>query len=586
MNVLKNPLWALLRDSGLPKGKIAWAMSASILNKLCDIVPEILIGIAIDVIVRQEQSVVAQLGVPDPVIQLYLVGGLTALLWILESVFEYQYSIAWRSLAHIVQHETRMRAYARLQAADLTYFETKTTGELVTIVHDDVNQLEQFLSQGPNDILQLLVNIIAMGAIFFYVAPILALMVLFPIPFVVGIAFYFQHKIAQAYRFVRDASAAVASHIAYRLQGITTIRSYVTQDYEQHLLHQESMIYRQAHEAAHGVYALYVPLVRMAIMVGFIMTLVVGGLYVLQGKLPINWYASLVFLTQRFLWPFTTLTTITDMYERAVACARRIMSVLEAPISIRDGSLVIPQAAVHGAVSFSDIYFSYAPGVTIFDGFSVAIPARQTVAFVGATGSGKSTLMKLLLRLYDADKGVITLDGHAIKDFSLADLRSHIGFVGQEVYLVAGTIADNIAYGSPHATQADIEQAARMAQADAFIRALPDGYQTVVQEYGKNLSGGQRQRLSIARALLKKAPILLFDEATAALDNETEAAMQESLRQLAHKHTIIMIAHRLSTVRHADTIFVLDKGVIVEQGNHETLLSRGEVYARLWRLQG
>jgi len=586
MKKSNNALRELLRSTQLPAGKIVFATVCSVLNKICDIVPEILIGISIDVIVQQEHSVVAKLGITNPFHQLYAVGALTALLWILESAFEYLYSIAWRSIAQDLQHELRIKAFAQLQDADMTYFEDTTTGGLLNILQDDINQLEQFFSQGPNEIIQLVVNIVVMGLIFFYVSPMLALLVLLPIPFVVGIAYYFQHKMAALYGRVRAAAAAVASHIAYRLQGIMTIKSYTTQAYELELLQQENSLYRQANQEANGLYALYVPVVRMAIMVGFILTLVVGGIYALQGKIPINWYAALVFLTQRFLWPFTTLTSITDMYERAVACAKRILTILSVKNSIRDGAQTWALPHVAGAVRFDDVSFAYTQGGQIFDTFSVAIPAKHTVAFVGATGSGKSTIIKLLLRFYDAQSGVISIDNKDITTLKVDDLRAAIGLVSQEVYLVEGTIADNIAYGTFGASRAEIEQAAKMAQAHQFITTLPNGYDTVLQEQGKNLSGGQRQRISIARALLKKAPILVFDEATAALDNETEAAMQESMAQLAQQHTIIIIAHRLSTVRNADTIFVLDHGKIVEKGNHEALLQQGGLYARLCRLQG
>jgi len=580
-----NALVTLVRYASPHKGKIVFASLCSIFNKIYDIVPEILIGISIDVIVNQQHSIIAKtIGILDPFKQLYIVGAVTAVFWIFESIFEYLYSITWRGLAQEIQSNVRIKTYATLQSLDLQYFENKTTGTLLNTLQDDIHQLEQFLSQGPNEIIQLIVNIVVMGYIFFYLSPTLAFFTLLPIPFVIMIAYYFQHRLADLYEAVRQAAANLASHITYRLQGISTIKSYTTEFYEIERLRVESARYQEANCRANRVNAQYIPTVRMAIMVGFIMALVLGGTYALQGIIPINWYAALVFLTQRFLWPFTTLTTITDMYERALACAKRILGILHTPNEIRSGSEPL-DAKVTGAIGVHNVSFAYANGMHVFNNLSLEIPAKKTVAFVGSTGSGKSTIIKLLLRFYDSISGSITVDNKDIKDLQLNDLRSAIGLVSQDVYIVEGTIADNIAYGTFDASRDAIVQAAKMAQAHNFIMQLPNGYDTRVEEHGKTLSGGQRQRLSIARAILKKSPILIFDEATSAVDNETEAAIQQSLLALKPYHTIIIIAHRLSTVRNADIIFVLDKGEIVESDNHENLIKRHGAYAHLWSTQ-
>jgi len=583
---LRHPLSQLFAYTLPQKGKLILAVLSSILNKLCDIVPEILIGIAIDVVVNQHHSVVAKLtGLLNPWTQLYVVGALTAILWILESVFEYCYLVLWRSLAQDVQHTLRMETYAHLQELDMTYFENKTTGGLLTILNEDINQLEHFLSEGPNTIIQLIINIIVMGGIFFYISPMLGFLTLLPIPFVIGIAYAFQSRLAVLYGKVRERAASLSGHIASRLLGVTTIKSYATQTYEVGQLERESKAFQNENHKASRINAAYIPIVRMGILCGFVMSLMVGGSYALQGTLSISSYSILVFLSQRFLWPFTTLTTITDLYEKAMASVRRVLSILGQSKYINDGPSTLDSSALHGAINFDHVTFAYANKHQVFNDLSLHIPAKKTVAFVGATGSGKSTVIKLLTRFYDAISGSISIDSIDVASVKLDDLRKAIGLVSQDIYLVDGTIAQNIAYGTFDASMDAIIAAAKMGQAHDFIMRLPHGYNTHVGENGKNLSGGQRQRISIARAILKNPPILIFDEATSAVDNETELAIQKSLATLAHEHTMILIAHRLSTVRHADIIFVMDKGAIVEQGTHDELLTRNGIYANLWKIQ-
>lgn len=581
-----HPLMQLMHCMAPYKIKLMLAVISSVLNKICDIVPEILIGLSIDIVVNQQQSITAKIsGLANPFEQLYLVGILTAALWIFESVFEYCYLVLWRKLAQDVQHTLRLATYAHLQKLDMAYFENKTTGGLLAVLSDDINQLELFLSEGPNAIIQLTVNIIVMGGIFFSVSPRIAVFTLIPIPFVIRIAYYFQNRLAILYEVVRERVAALSSHIAGRLSGIATIKSYTAENYELKALEQESAMYKQANHNASRVNAAYVPTVRMGVLCGFVASLIVGGKLALEGTLAISMYSALVFLTQRFLWPFTTLTTITDMYERAMASTRRIFGILHQHATIVDGNQELPPEKCAGGLCFNNVSFTYSNGTALFKNLSFSIPARSTVAFVGTTGSGKSTVTKLLLRLYQSTQGNILLDGIDIKSMPLTYLRQAIALVSQETYLINGTIRENIAYANQHATLDEIINAAQMAEAHHFIMQLPNGYDTVIGENGKNLSGGQRQRLAIARAILKKPSIFIFDEATSALDNETEAAVQRSITSLGQKHTIIIIAHRLSTVRHADIIFVMEKGEIVELGSHEQLLNQQQSYATLWKLQ-
>lgn len=580
------PLYTLWQQAQPYRPTLYWAITCSILNKICDITPEILIGLAIDIIVRQQASITAGItGISNPFHQLCLVSSLTALFWIFESVFEYCYLIAWRTLAQTIQHNLRLTIYNHVQQLDMSYLETKTTGGLLSIVINDVDELERFLSTGPNAFIQLGVNIIAMGAIFAVISPQLALLTLLPVPCVILTAYFFQHKLATLYSQVREQYETLSAHVAGRLMGIATIKSYVAEAYELKALSTESFDYQRVHITAATLNAAYIPLVRMAILAGFTMSLMVGGWYALNGNIALSAYSVLVFLTQRFLWPFTELASMTDTYEQAMASMRRINTALSQRPTIQAGNIKGRQKIADKDLVLTQVSFSYPNKTQALRNLTVTIPAKKTVAFVGSTGSGKSTLTKLLLRFYQPQSGSILWGDIKIQDFDIKALRRSIGLVSQEVYLLHGTVAQNIAYGLPDATQHEIMAAAQMAEAHNFIMQLPQGYETIIQEGGKNLSGGQRQRISIARALLKKPALFIFDEATSALDNETEAAIQRSLAALAHHHTMVIIAHRLSTIRHADIIYVMKDGEIVESGNHEALLAYNSIYAGLWKLQ-
>lgn len=350
-------------------------------------------------------------------------------------------------------------------------------------------------------------------------------------------------------------------------------------------LETDSAAYVEANRRAIAVSSAFIPIIRMAILSGFLCTFVVGGVMTLEGTLAVGSYGLLVFLTQRLLWPLTTLAQTVDLYERAMASTRRILDLLETPISIRSGHYPLQAQELRGGIHFQGVDFAYHSGSTVLHQVDLQVQPGQTVALVGQTGSGKSTLMKLLLRFHEPSAGQVLLDGRDLREFDLRALRRCIGLVSQDVFLFHGTVRDNIAYGRPNAQEAEIIAAARVAEAEEFILKLPQGYDTVVGERGQKLSGGQRQRLSIARAVLKDPPILVLDEATSAVDNETEAAIQRSLGKLAQGRTVLMIAHRLSTIVHADQIVVMEGGRIVQRGTHPQLIREPGPYASLWQVQ-
>jgi ATP-binding cassette subfamily B protein len=575
----------LLRYARAHHGQIALASLCSVLNKLFDIMPEILIGMAIDVVVRQEESFMAGLGLADPFHQILALGGLTILVWGFESLFEFLLLVLWRNTAQRLQHDLRLDAYAHLQDLDMAWFEDSATGNLVAILNDDVNQLERFLNGGANDLIQVVVTVLSVGAVFFYLSPPIALMAFTPIPVIIIGAFWFQRRAQPLYATVRERVGVLASRLSNNIAGIATIKSFTREAEELQRLRADSEAYVEANRKAIRISSAFIPVIRMAIMAGFVATLVYGGKLVLDGELNAGAYSVLVFLTQRLLWPLTRMAETIDLFERAMASTRRILNLIETPIHVRRGEVELELAGVDGAVRFDDMSFGYGDGPDVLSHVDLNVPAGTTVALVGQTGSGKSTLVKLLLRFYDPRSGRILLDGRDIADLVVQDLRAAIGFVSQDVYLFHGTVRENIAYGRPDADEEAIREAARMAEAEDFILGLPDGYDTIVGERGQKLSGGQRQRLSIARAVLKDPPIVILDEATSAVDNETEAAIQRSMRRMAEGRTVFVIAHRLSTIVDADMICVLDKGRIVEQGKHETLLAEDGIYRGLWRVQ-
>ncbi len=575
----------LLRYARGYRRQIIAATTCSIINKLFDIAPEILIGVAIDVVVNQEESFVAGLGFETAQEQITILAVLTFFIWAGESLFEYLFQILWRNLAQRLQSDLRQDAYEHAQRLDMSFFEARSSGQLVATMNDDVNQLERFLDGGANAMIQVLVTVVAVGAVFFVLSPLIALLAFTPIPLIIWGAFYFQRKAGPLYADVREKVGDLSSRLANNLGGIATIKSFTAEQREAKRLKESSEAYVEANRRAIRISSAFIPVIRMAILAGFLATFTVGGMMALEGNLNVGAYGVLVFLTQRLLWPLTGLAEVIDLFERAMASTRRILDLLAEPVHVRDEGGKALAEPVKGDVELDKVSFHYpSSGAGIRD-ISLTVPAGNTLALVGATGSGKSTLIKLLLRFYDPSDGQIRIDGQPIRDLSLQSLRGAIGLVSQDVYLFEGTIRENLAYGNPAASDTEIIDAAKTAEAWSFIEALPEGMNTPVGERGVRLSGGQRQRLSLARALLKNPPILVLDEATSAVDNETEAAIQRSLKRIGHNRTVIMIAHRLSTIVDADSIAVIEGGKVLEQGTHRELLDQDGAYAKQWRVQ-
>ncbi|WP_337885648.1 ABC transporter ATP-binding protein [Fischerella thermalis] len=583
---LAHPLHRLLDYGNQYRQQIWQATVFSIINTILDLAPPWLIGTAVDILVKQQDSVLGNLGIQDIFWQFLFLSFLTIIIWIFESLSQYAYDRLWRNLAQNIQHRLRLDTYNHVQELDSAYFEESSTGGLMSILNDDINQLEDFLNFGAHDIISISTSIIILiGGAFLILPPSISLAAMLPMPFIVWGSFNYQKRLEDRYAEVREKVSFLNSRLANNLTGINTIKSFTAEEYESARLAGESEAYRRSNIKAIKLSAAYIPLIRMLVLVGFTALLFWGGMATYAGVISIGNYSVLLVLVQRLLWPLVELGEIFDKYQRSMASTNRVMDLLDTPINIIRGDISLPIDKVRGEIEFKEVTFAYQNREPVIKKLSLHIPAGKTIAIVGSTGSGKSTLVKLILRFYDISSGTITIDGIDIQQLNLRDLRRSIGLVSQDVFLFHGTVAENIAYGTFDATYEQIIAAAKITEAHDFIMQLPQGYETIVGERGQKLSGGQRQRIAIARAVLKNPPVLILDEATSAVDNETEAAIQRSLERITLNRTTIAIAHRLSTIRNADCIYVMEYGQFVESGTHEELLDKNGVYASLWRVQ-
>ena len=570
--------YALEQDTKVRRGIIY-----SILNKIFDLAPPILIGIAIDIVVEGSDSFIGNLGYSDRRQQLIILALLTFIIWGLESAFDYIAAVTWRNISQDIEHSLRTDAFNNVLGLDLAFFENKSSGRLMAILNDDVNQLETFLDNGANRLVQTATTVLVIGGTFLYISPIVAVFAFIPIPIIIFGSLRFTNRIAERYTKIRNDIENLNANLSNSITGILTVKSFNREKKESERINLSSNEVKSANYHAIRLSAAFIPIIRIAILFGFTATLLIGGFLALDGEIKVATYSVMLFITQRLLWPLTELGVIFDSYQKAMASFRRIINLKNTTPTIDNGNEKL--TSFDKKIEISNLNFEYVKNFPVLNDISININKGQTTAIVGSTGSGKSTLIKLILRLYDSTAGEIKFDAKNIRDLELDSLRNKIGLVSQDIFLFEGTVFENIAYGNLDAKDEEVWEAAKLSESDKFINLLPNKENTIVGERGQKLSGGQRQRISIARAILKNPEILILDEATSAVDNETEAAIQRSINTLKEGRTVIAIAHRLSTIRNAEIIYVLEEGKVVESGNHESLVEINGVYSKLWSVQ-
>ncbi|WP_338740096.1 ABC transporter ATP-binding protein [Haloplanus salilacus] len=593
-----NPMRRLFTTYGRDRaGLLSVSAVASLFARVLDLLPPLLLGIAVDAIFLDEGPFSLPL-VPDrwlptdPERQFWLIVGIVLFSFLGGAGLHWLRNWGWNRFAQYVQHAIRTDAYDAMQRLNMTFFADKQTGEMMSVLSNDVNRLERFLNDGLNSAFRLGVMVVGIAAILFWMNPQLAVVALAPVPLIAFFTYRFVENIQPKYAEVRSTVGQVNSRLENNLGGIQVIKTSNTEGYEAERVEEASGDYFDANWDAIETRIKFFPGLRVLAGVGFALTFTVGGLWVFRGEGP--WlftgtlrpgeFVSFILYTQRFIWPMAQFGQIINMYQRAYASAARIFGLMDENAGIDERSGAEDLVVTEGRVEYDDVTFGY-DEEAIIDGVSFAAEGGDTLALVGPTGAGKSTALKLLLRMYDVDGGEIRIDGDDISEVTLASLRDAIGYVSQETFLFYGTVRENITYGTFDADDEAVIEAAKAAEAHEFVTNLPDGYDTMVGERGVKLSGGQRQRLTIARAMLKDPEILILDEATSDVDTETEMLIQRSLDRLTADRTTFVIAHRLSTVKDADRIVVLDDGRVRERGTHEDLLAADGLYASLWGVQ-
>ena len=575
----------LLERTQRHRGLVGMTLASSFFTALFEAVPPIMIGTAVDAVTRGSGSFLAALGFRTVASQLMALGGISVIIWTLDAAATYAHKRLTAELANVVRHDLRNEVYAHLQRLDIQQIEQRGVSRWMTLIDDDLNRIHKFVGEGTEPIITIAADGVIVAVTYLLFSPALAAAQLLMVPPLVLASMKLLGPVRQRFAASRHEAEEVSRLLHDNISGMPTIAAFNSADAAATRVAEASERHLESEREAQKLSALYVPTLQMIVGAGFITTLVWGGSLVNQGKLPAGAYNMMGYAELRLLVTLARLGSTAANFQQTRVSMDRIVRVLEMQPTIRSGPIRLPERTGGGELQFENVVFGYEADRPVLKGMTMRFAAGRTTGIVGETGAGKSTILKLLLRFYDRRSGAITLDGIDIQQLALDDLRRVFALVPQDVVVFGGTVRDNIAYARPDATLEDVVRAAKVAEADAFIERLPRGYDTLIGNGSRPLSTGQRQRIAIARAALADRPVLLFDEATSGLDSQTEAAVQRSLEQVTAGRTTVIVAHRLSTIRNADHIYVIDDGQVREEGTHDELLDADGVYASMWRVQ-